>query len=142
MRTAAERRISSDASVTSDAGHRPKLPRASNRRGSVTWRVVYHLDSENAGWRVGDARDFLELSDGEAEFVEIKLALARRLRELREEHNWTQAEVARRVGSSQSRVAKMEAADATVSVDLLVRSLLAVGANRRELGRVVGAIKR
>lgn len=97
---------------------------------------------ENAGCRVGDAKDFLKLSSGEAEFVEIKLALARRVRELREEHNWTQAEFARRVGSSQSRVAKMEAADPTVSVDLLVRSLLAAGADRRELGRVVGSRRR
>jgi DNA-binding XRE family transcriptional regulator len=92
---------------------------------------------EAAGWTVGDARDFLGLSASEAEFVEIKLALARRLRELREEQNWTQAEFARRVGSSQSRVAKMEAADPTVSVDLLVRSLLAAGATRKEVGRVV-----
>lgn len=97
---------------------------------------------ESAGWRVGDAEEFLELTPGESEFVEIKLALAQRLRELREQHNWTQAEFARRVGSSQSRVAKMEAADPTVSVDLLVRSLLAVGADRRELARVVGARRR
>jgi len=94
---------------------------------------------ESAGWRVGDARDFLALSDDEAQFVEIKLALARRLRQLREKRNWTQAELAKRVGSSQSRVAKMEAADPTVSVDLLVRSLLAIGADRRELGRIVGS---
>ena len=97
---------------------------------------------EANGWRIGDARDFLELTAGEAEFVEIKLALARRLREFREEHNWTQAEFARRVGSSQSRVAKMEAADPTVSVDLLVRSLLSAGADRREVGRVVGSKRR
>jgi DNA-binding XRE family transcriptional regulator len=97
---------------------------------------------ENAGWRVGDTAEFLQLTPGEAEFVEIKLALARRLRELREERNWTQAEVARRVGSSQSRVAKMEAADSTVSVDLLMRSLLAVGADRRELGRVLSSRRR
>ena|ERR1043165_6778272 len=94
---------------------------------------------ERAGWRVGDAGEFLGLSDDEAQFVEIKLALARRLRELREKRNWTQADVAKLVGSSQSRVAKMEAADSTVSVDLLVRSLLAIGANRRELGRIVGS---
>jgi DNA-binding XRE family transcriptional regulator len=96
---------------------------------------------ESAGWRVGDARDFLVLTPEESEFVEIKLALARRLRELREERNWTQAELAKMVGSSQSRVAKMEAADPTVSVDLLVRSLLAAGADRREVGRVVGSRK-
>lgn len=92
-----------------------------------------------AGWRVGDAHEFLGLTEDEAAFVEIKLALARRLRELREMRNWTQADLARQVGSSQSRVAKMEAADPTVSVDLLVRSLLAIGANRREVGRIVGA---
>ena len=97
---------------------------------------------EAAGWRIGDARDFLQLTPGESEFVEIKLALARRIRQIREEHNWTQAEFARRVGSSQSRVAKMEAADPTVSVDLLVRSLLAAGTNRQELGRVVGSRRR
>jgi ribosome-binding protein aMBF1 (putative translation factor) len=97
---------------------------------------------EAAGWRVSDAREFLGLTAGEAEFVEIKLALARRLRELREERNWTQAELARHVGSSQSRVAKMEAADSTVSVDLLVRSLLTAGADRRELGRVVASRRR
>lgn len=97
---------------------------------------------EAAGWRVGDAQEFLALSPGEAEFVEIKLALARRIRELREERNWTQAEFARHVGSSQSRVAKMEAADPTVSVDLLVRSLLAAGDDRRDVGRVVASRRR
>jgi DNA-binding XRE family transcriptional regulator len=95
-----------------------------------------------AGWIVGDAKDFLALSPNEAEFVEIKLALARRLRDLREQHHWTQSELAKRVGSSQSRVAKMEAADPTVSVDLLVRSLLAAGADRADLGRVVGSKSR
>lgn len=97
---------------------------------------------EAAGWRIGNARDFLGLSASEAQFVEIKLALARKLRELREEHHWTQAELAAKVGSSQSRVAKMEAGDPTVSVDLLVKSLLAAGANRHELGRVVGSRRR
>ena len=97
---------------------------------------------EAAGWRLGDARDFLDLSSSESEFVEIKLALARKLREIREEHRWTQAELAKKVGSSQSRVAKMESGDPTVSVDLLVKSLLAAGADRHELGRVVGSGRR
>jgi DNA-binding XRE family transcriptional regulator len=94
---------------------------------------------ESAGWRIGDAQDFLALSDDEAQFVEIKLALARGLRQLREKRHWTQADLAKHVGSSQSRIAKMEAADPTVSVDLLVRSLLAIGADRRELGKIVGS---
>lgn len=90
-----------------------------------------------AGWRTGDAADFLELSVEEAAFVELKLALAEYLRELRTRNSWTQAQVARRLGSSQSRVAKMEAADASVSLDLLVKALLALGASRDEVGGVI-----
>jgi predicted XRE-type DNA-binding protein len=91
-----------------------------------------------AGWRSGDVADFLELSDEEATFIELKLALADYLRDLRMRNSWTQSQVARRLGSSQSRVAKMEAADASVSLDLLVKSLLALGASRSEVGSVIG----
>lgn len=94
---------------------------------------------EAAGWRVGDAAEFLELSREEAAFVELKLALATYLRDVRVRNSWTQTQVARRLGSSQSRIAKMEAADASVSLDLLVRSLLSLGASRREVGRVIAA---
>ena len=92
-----------------------------------------------AGWRSGDAAEFLEMSVGEAAFVELKLALAGYLREVRVRNSWTQAEVARRLGSSQSRVAKMEAGDASVSLDLLVRSLLTLGTSVEEVGRVIAA---
>jgi predicted XRE-type DNA-binding protein len=91
-----------------------------------------------AGWRSGDVADFLELSEEEAAFIELKLALADYLRELSTRNSWTQSQVARRLGSSQSRVAKMEAADVSVSLDLLVRSLLALGASRSEAGSVIG----
>jgi len=90
-----------------------------------------------AGWRTGDAAAFLELTEEEAAFNELKLALADFLRELRTQNSWTQSQVARRLGSSQSRVAKMEAADASVSLDLLIKSLLALGASRGEVGRVI-----
>lgn len=94
---------------------------------------------EAAGWRAGTAAEFLDLSSEEAAFVELKLALADFLRELRTKRRWTQTSVAHRLGSSQSRVAKMEAADPSVSVDLLVKSLLLLGASRKELGRVIAA---
>jgi len=68
----------------------------------------------------------------------MKLALARSLKERRLAQSLTQSELAQRLGSSQSRVAKMEAADATASVEPLVRSLLALGASRQEVGRVIG----
>lgn len=92
---------------------------------------------EAAGWKVGTVQEFLGLSDAEAEFVEMKVALALALRARRERRRLTQKEVARGLRSSQSRVAKMEAADETVSLDLLVRSLLALGVTRRELARII-----
>jgi len=92
---------------------------------------------ESRGWRVGDAAEFLELSPEEAAFVEVKLALAKHLRGLRHRRGWTQTDVAERIGSSQSRVARMEAADASVTLDLIVRSLLALGATASEVGRVI-----
>jgi hypothetical protein len=94
---------------------------------------------ERAGWSVGSAADFLGLSDEEAAFVELKLALSDELRARREDQGLTQTALAERLGSSQSRVAKMEASDATVSIDLLIRGLLVTGASRRE---IAGAIQR
>ena len=78
----------------------------------------------------------------EASFIELKLALAAGIREVREKSGLTQTEVAAGLGSSQSRVAKMEAGDRTVSLDLLVRSLLAMGTTKRELARIISAPKR
>ncbi|GAB4276120.1 MAG: hypothetical protein Kow0056_06380 [Coriobacteriia bacterium] len=92
---------------------------------------------EAAGWRVGSVAEFLELTDEEVAFVEVKLALARHLRTVRVQRGLTQTQVAEMVGSSQSRVAKMEAADDAVTLDLLVRTLLALGATREEVGRVI-----
>jgi Helix-turn-helix domain len=92
---------------------------------------------EAAGWKVGTASQLLGLSREEAELVELKLALARGLRLRREARRLTQGRLAKLIGSSQSRVAKMEAADSTVTLDLLLRSLLATGATRRELAKII-----
>ncbi|MDH3252709.1 MAG: helix-turn-helix transcriptional regulator [Ignavibacteria bacterium] len=91
---------------------------------------------ESKGWRVGAVREFLNLSPEEAAYVELKLALSKNLQEIRREKNLTQEDLARRLKSSQSRVAKMEAGDPSVSLDLLVRSLLALGASRKHLARL------
>ena len=92
---------------------------------------------ERAGWVVGDAGDFLRLADDERRFVETKLALAEGLRRWREQLGLTQTQVAERFGSSQSRVAKMEAAHRTVSTDLLLKSLFRLGANQRDIARLL-----
>jgi ribosome-binding protein aMBF1 (putative translation factor) len=90
---------------------------------------------ERAGWAIGDAAKFLQLSEEESRFLELKLALASGVRELRERRGLTQAALAGRLGSSQSRVAKIEAGDRSVSVDLMMRSLLAIGATATEIAK-------
>ena len=92
---------------------------------------------EQKGWKVGGVKEFLKLSPEEAAYIELKLKLADGLRKHRRRRRLTQIELARRVKSSQSRVAKMEAGDPSVSLDLLVRSLLALGASGTELAKIV-----
>jgi ribosome-binding protein aMBF1 (putative translation factor) len=94
---------------------------------------------EKAGWKVGSANEFLGLSKDESALVNIRLALARSLKTRRQKLGISQVELARRLGSSQSRVAKMEAAEVDVSLDLLVRAMLASGANPRDVGRALAA---
>jgi predicted XRE-type DNA-binding protein len=88
---------------------------------------------EAHGWRVGDVATFLDLTPEEAAFVETKLALSRNLRDRRTDKGLSQTALAKLLNSSQSRVAKMEAADPTVSVDLLLRALFALGARPRDV---------
>jgi predicted XRE-type DNA-binding protein len=92
---------------------------------------------EAKGWKVGSAREFLGLSEQEEAYVEIKLRLAESLRNQRLQRQMTQADVAKAIKSSQSRVAKMEAGERSVSLDLLVRALLALGASSSDLGRLL-----
>ncbi len=92
---------------------------------------------ERAGWAVGSAYDFLELSNEERALVDLKLSLSAELRARRRRRRITQADLAERLGSSQSRVAKMEAGDPGVSMDLIVRGLLSMGISKQELGRAV-----
>ena len=92
---------------------------------------------EAKGWKLGDAQEFLDLADEEMALIEMKLALGRDLKESRQRKRLSQAAFARRISSSQSRVAKMEAGDATVSMDLLIRSLLTLGVSRKQVARSI-----
>ena len=92
---------------------------------------------ERGGWQVGSAGDFLGLTSGEEAYVEMKLALASQLRKRRQAHGMTQQTLSRRLRSSQSRIAKMEAGDRSVSLDLLVRSLLSLGMTPADLARTL-----
>ncbi len=92
---------------------------------------------QKAGWKAGSAADFLNLSPEEARVVELRLALADCLREVRTKKRLTQKAVATKINSSQSRVAKMEAGDQSVSLDLMFRSLFTLGVSRTELARAI-----
>jgi len=92
---------------------------------------------EAAGWKETSVKEFLDLSEADMQYIETKLALSRRLRELRQKRHLTQTKVATLLKTSQSRLARMEAGDPTVSLDLLVRGLFALGATREELAEAV-----
>lgn len=92
---------------------------------------------EASGWTVGDASDFLGLTAAEAELVELKVRLALFAKEQRNNQNLSQDALAKKMGSSQSRIAKIESGDPSVSLDLIVRALLTTGTTRQELARVI-----
>jgi DNA-binding XRE family transcriptional regulator len=97
---------------------------------------------EAKGWKFGDAQDFLDLTDEEITLIEMKLSLSYKLRGLRQKKRLSQTELAKRIDSSQSRVAKMEAGDPSVSMELLIKALLALGTTRKELASTIGQSKR
>lgn len=92
---------------------------------------------EAKGWKVGNTREFLKLTAEELAYIDLKLRLGSNLRARRERRGLTQAGLAKLISSSQSRVAKMEAGDPSVSLDLVLRSLLILGASSLELSRIV-----
>ncbi len=95
---------------------------------------------EAAGYKVGDVADFLNLSPEEAALIDVKVRLASQLVALRKKAKISQAVLAKRIGSSQSRVAKMEACDPSVSMDLMFKTAFALGASQEKVGKLVAAL--
>ena len=95
---------------------------------------------EANGWRVGSVADFLELTPEESALVELRLVLSRALKDKRLDENLTQNKVAKLLKTSQSRIAKMEAGDSSVSLDLLIRSLFSLGIDTRQLSAIIAQI--
>jgi transcriptional regulator with XRE-family HTH domain len=93
---------------------------------------------EAAGWRFGTVAEFFDLSYAESVYLEIRVRLSEALRERRSYQGISQAALAAALGSSQSRVAKMEASDPSVTIDLLIKALIATGTSLKELSRIVG----
>ena len=91
------------------------------------------------GWKLGSAAQFLDLTPQEAAFIQMKISLARYLKSLRLAKGMSQTDLAKLIESSQSRVAKMEAGEPSVSMDLLVKALLALGASQKDLAKTLAA---
>jgi hypothetical protein len=94
---------------------------------------------ESKGWNIGTVSDFLELTPEESIFVEIKLALSNSLKDRRQKM-MTQSELASNIGSSQPRIAKAENGDASVSIELLIRAILATGATPQDIGQIIADV--
>ena len=94
---------------------------------------------EKKGWKIGSTAEFLGLTPEENRYIDLKLALGEHLKKRRRSRKLSQETVAKLLSSSQSRVAKMEAADPSVSLDLLVRSLLVLGSSEKELAKVIAS---
>lgn len=94
---------------------------------------------EKKGWKIGSTKEFLGLSEEESSYIELKLKLSTNLRALRTEKKLTQVELAKILKSSQSRVAKLETGDPSVSLDLIIRSLLALGTSNKEIARTISS---
>ncbi len=92
---------------------------------------------EAAGWTIGTVEEFLGLSPEETAFIEMKLALSKAIQQNRISQQMTQHDVAQKIKSSQSKVAKMEAGDPSASIDLLIRTLLTFGATRQDIAEVI-----
>lgn len=95
-------------------------------------------DLDGSAWQTGDPAAFLQLNPEQSAQVEIRVAMANRLKAIRLDRRWTHDDLAAALGSSRSRVAKMEGADVSVSLDLLTRSLMALGVTRLQLAVLIG----
>jgi predicted XRE-type DNA-binding protein len=93
---------------------------------------------EAKGWIVGSADEFLGLTTEESRYLDLKFALMESLRAEREAKGITQVELAKRLGSTQPRIAKMEGGDPAVSVDALLKALIALGVTKRKLAKIIG----
>ena len=75
----------------------------------------------------------MQLNDEEAQLVALKLALISAVKKSRIQRKLAQIDLAQRTKSSQSRIAKIEAGDPSVSLDLIVSALIASGATTRDI---------
>jgi ribosome-binding protein aMBF1 (putative translation factor) len=92
---------------------------------------------EEKGFRVGSTADFLELSPEEETYIDIRLDISNMVKSQRAKRGWTQEQLARAIGSSQSRIAKLEGGDPGISMDLMIKALLRLGTSKKQIGKLL-----
>lgn len=92
---------------------------------------------EEKGFRVGSAAEFLELTPEEEAYIDIRLDISRLVKSQRTKNGWTQEQLARAIGSSQSRIAKLESGDPGISMDLMIKALLQLGTSKKQIGKLL-----
>ena len=92
---------------------------------------------EEKGFRVGSAADFLELTPEEEAYIDIRLDISNMVKSQRAKRGWTQEQLARAIGSSQSRIAKLEGGDPGISMDLMIKALLRLGTSKKQIGQLL-----
>ena len=92
---------------------------------------------EEKGFRVGSAADFLELTPEEEAYIDIRLDISNMVKSQRAKRGWTQEQLARAIGSSQSRIAKLEGGDPGISMDLMIKALLRLGTSKKQIGKLL-----
>src|ERR1041385_6453730 len=94
---------------------------------------------EEAGWKVGTVAEYLNLTPEESSLVEMKVQLSNLIKARRLYLGWSQRELASRIESSQSRVAKAESPKfaPSISLDLLFKALFVTGFDTNSVVRVL-----
>ncbi|MDZ7757772.1 helix-turn-helix domain-containing protein [Rhodohalobacter sp.] len=92
---------------------------------------------EEKGFQVGSAADFLKLSPEEVAYIDIRLDISNMVKAQRAKKGWTQEQLARSIGSSQSRIAKLEGGDPGISMDLMIKALLQLGTSKKQIGQLL-----
>ena len=92
---------------------------------------------EADGWTIGSVEDFVGTTPLQLAYVDLTIYLADHLKKIRKSMGLTQTDLANLMGSSQSRIAKLERGDSSVSFDLMIRALIHLGIPPSGLGTMI-----